>query len=162
MRSNDVIEVVTPLGGGISEVTLFPGAAAVLAGIAGVLMEQGRISHSAVRHRSSLESDVALFVRRVEIPVIGRDGAISGVLYRNLPLTSASRSTPLSQDQDTTIIGEATKAILHDITNLLAKIDCALRLLERQTEVDGRQLIVDRMRHALSNSTTASSALPAP
>jgi hypothetical protein len=33
MQSNDIIEVVTPLGGGISEVTLFPDAAAVLAGI---------------------------------------------------------------------------------------------------------------------------------
>jgi hypothetical protein len=30
MQSNDMIEVVTPLGGGISEVTLLPGAAAVL------------------------------------------------------------------------------------------------------------------------------------
>jgi hypothetical protein len=33
MQSNDIIEVVTPLGGGISEVTLLPDAAAVLAGI---------------------------------------------------------------------------------------------------------------------------------
>lgn len=33
MQSNDIIEVVTPLGSGISEVTLFPDAAAVLAGI---------------------------------------------------------------------------------------------------------------------------------
>jgi hypothetical protein len=103
MQSNDVIEVVTPLGGGISEVALFPDAAAVLAGTAGVLVEQGRIFHSAVRHRSLLESNVALFVRRVEIPVIGRDGEISGVLCRNLPLTGASRSTPLTQDQDTAI-----------------------------------------------------------
>jgi peroxiredoxin len=35
MQSNDVIEVVTPLGGGISEVILFPDATAVLAGTAG-------------------------------------------------------------------------------------------------------------------------------
>ena len=31
MQSNDVIEVVTALGGGISEVTLFPDVTAVLA-----------------------------------------------------------------------------------------------------------------------------------
>jgi hypothetical protein len=30
MQSNDAIEVVAPLGGGISEVALFPDAAAVL------------------------------------------------------------------------------------------------------------------------------------
>ena len=72
MQSNDAIEVVAPLGGGISEVTLFPDAAAVLAGTAGVLVEPGRIFHAAGRHLSSLESDVALFVRRVEIPVTQR------------------------------------------------------------------------------------------
>jgi hypothetical protein len=130
MQSNDVIEVVTPVGGGISEVTSFPDAVAVLAGTAGVLVEPGRIFHSAVRYRLSLESDVVLFVRRVEIPVIGRDGEIAGVLCRSLPLTSASRSTPLTEDQD------ATKEMLHNITNLLATIYCGLRLLERQTEIE--------------------------
>ena len=34
MQSNDAIEVVAPLGGGISEVALFPDAAAVPAGTA--------------------------------------------------------------------------------------------------------------------------------
>jgi hypothetical protein len=118
MQSNDVIEVVTPLGSGISEVTSRPDAAAVLAGTAGVLVERCRIFHATVRHLSSLESDVDLFVRRVEIPVVSRDGEIAGVLCRNLPPTGASRSAPLTQDQDTDIIGEATNAILHDIKNL--------------------------------------------
>jgi signal transduction histidine kinase len=156
MQSNDAIEVVAPLGGRISEVTLFPDAAAVLAGTAGVLVEPGRIFHAAGRHLSSLESDVALFVRRIEIPVIGRDGEIAGMLCRNSPLSSASRSTPLTQDQH---IGEATKTILHDITNLLATIDCGLRLLERQTEVEGRQLIVDRMRHSVQRGAVSSRKL---
>ena len=40
MRSNDVIEVVKPLGGGISEVTLFSDEAAGLASTAAVLVEQ--------------------------------------------------------------------------------------------------------------------------
>ena len=98
-------------------------------------------------------------MRRVEIPVIGRDGGIAGVLCRNSPLTSASRSTPLTQDQHTVIIGEATRAILHDITNLLATIDCGLRLLERQTEVEGRQLIVDRMRRSVQRGAISSCKL---
>lgn len=70
--------------------------------------------------------------------MIGRDGEIAGVLCRNWPLSSASPSTPLTQDQDTAIIGEATKRILHDIANLLATIDCRLSLLERQKDVEGR------------------------
>jgi len=158
MQGNDVIEVVAPLRGGISEITSFPDAAAVL-GTTGVLVEQGRIFYAAVRHRSSLETDVALFLSRVEIPVIGRDGEITGVLCSNPLLTSASHSTPLMQDQDTAIIGEATKTILHDITNLLATIDCGLRLLERQTEVEGRQLIVDRMRHSVQRGAGLSRKL---
>src|SRR6266576_4822758 len=124
MQSNDAIEVVAPLSGRISEVALFPNAAAVLAGAAGVLVEPGRIFHAAGRHLSSLESDVALFVRRIEIPVIGRDGEIAGVLCRNSPLSGASRSTPLTQDQHTAIIGEAAKTMLHAISNILARSDC--------------------------------------
>ena len=111
VQSNDVIEVVAPPGGGISEVTSFPDAAAGLAGTAGVLMEPDRSFCAADRHRSSRESDVAVFARRVEIPVIGRDGEIAGVLCRNSPLTSESRSIPLTQDQDAATIGEATKTI---------------------------------------------------
>ena len=159
MQGNDVVEVVAPLRGGISEVTSFPDAAAVLAGTAGVLVAQGRICYAAVRHRSSLETGVALFVSRVEIPVIGRNGEITGVLCSNSSLTSALRSPPLPQDQDIAIMGEATKTILHDIANLLATIDCGLRLLERHTEVEGRQLIVDRMRHSVQRGTVLSRKL---
>ena len=88
MQSNDAIEVVAPLGGGISE----SDAAAVPAGTAGVSVESGRVFLAAGRHRSSLESDVTMFVRRIEIPVIGRDGEIAGVPCRNSPPSSASRS----------------------------------------------------------------------
>src|SRR6266567_4083754 len=92
MQDNDAIEVVAPLVGGISEVALFPDAAAVLASTADILLEPGRLFNAAGRHLSSLESNVALFVRRVEIHVIGRDGEIAGVPCRNSPPSSASRS----------------------------------------------------------------------
>ena len=60
MQSNDAIEVVAPLGGGFREVTLFPDAAAVLAGAAECIDGTGLgIFHAAGRHLSSLESDVA-------------------------------------------------------------------------------------------------------
>jgi len=59
LQGNDAIEVVAPLGAGISEVS-FPDAAAVLAGTAGELAEPGQIFYAARRLLSSLESDVAL------------------------------------------------------------------------------------------------------
>jgi hypothetical protein len=132
LQSNDMIKVVTPLGGGISEITSFPDEATVLAGIAGILVERGRIFHAVVRHLSSAESDVSLIVRTVEIPLIGEDGEISGVLCRNLPLTSPSPPTPLTVYQGTAIIGEVAKGILRDITNLLATIDCGLWVLGKR------------------------------
>jgi len=49
MQSNDVIEVVMALGGGISEVNLFPDVTAVLAGTAGELVEPGRRPASIIR-----------------------------------------------------------------------------------------------------------------
>ena len=98
MQSNDAIEVVAPLGGGISEVTLFPDAAAVLAGTAGVLAEPGRIFHAAGRHLSSLESDVALFVRRVEIPVVG-EGSESGDQRTPPGSRHQSRSTDANRER---------------------------------------------------------------
>jgi signal transduction histidine kinase len=154
MQSNDAIEVIAPPDGEVSEVTLCSDAAPVLSGTAGVLVEAGRISHAARRHLSALE-DVSLCVRRIELPVIGIDGEIAGVLFRNSPLSSASRPTPLTQDQHAAIVGEATKKILHDITNILATIDCGLWGLERQTAVEGRQLIVDRMRHSVQRGAVS-------
>ena len=155
MQSNDAIEVAVPFGAAISEVALC--AAAVLTGTACILAEPGRICFAAGRNLSSLESDVSLFAGRVEIPVIGGNGEIAGVLCCNSPLSSAS--TLLTQNQDTATIGEAAKTILHDIANLLATIDCGLQLLERQTEVGGRQLIVDRMRHAVRRVVVSSRKL---
>ena len=73
-----------------------------------------------------LESDVTLFVRRIEIPVIGRDGELSGVPCRDSPLISASCSTPVTQDQ-------------HRVTGEPPKCFCILlaTISEGETEVEG-------------------------
>jgi hypothetical protein len=75
MQSNDAIEVVAPLGGGVRELTLFPDAAAVLAGLAGVSVEPGGIFHAARRHLSSLESDAATFVRTLGLDQVQQQRA---------------------------------------------------------------------------------------
>jgi hypothetical protein len=102
MQSDDVIQVVTNLlAVGSAKLLYSRMRLPFLRALRLHWWNRGRVFHSAVRHQSLLESDVALLVRRVDIPVIGRDGEISGVLCRNVLLTSASRSTSLTQDRDT-------------------------------------------------------------
>ena len=99
MQSSDVIEVVTHLLA-VGSVKLLYSRMRLpfLRALRLYWWRRGGVFCSDVQHRSLLESDVAVLVRKVEIPVIGRNGEISGVLYRNLLLTSASRSTQLTQD----------------------------------------------------------------
>jgi hypothetical protein len=56
VQGYDVIKVVAPFGCAISEVGLFPDAAAVLAGTARVLAEPGRSFHAARRHNFRLRA----------------------------------------------------------------------------------------------------------
>jgi hypothetical protein len=98
MQSSDVIEVVTHLlAAGSAKLLYSRIRVPFLRALRLYWLNRARVFHSAVQHRSSIESDVGLLVKRVEIPVIGRDGEISGVLRRSFPLTSASRSTALTK-----------------------------------------------------------------
>jgi hypothetical protein len=101
MQSSDMIEVVTHLLA-VGSVKLLYSRMRLpfLRALRLYWWRRGRTFHSDVRHRSLQESDVVLLVGKVEIPVIGRDGEISGVLCRNLLLTSASRPVPLTQDPE--------------------------------------------------------------
>ena len=88
MQSRDMIEVVTHLLA-VGSVKLLYSRMRLpfLRALRLYWWRRGRTFHSDVRHRSLPESDVVLLVGKVEIPVIGRDGEISGVLCRNLVLT---------------------------------------------------------------------------
>ena len=72
MQSSDAMEVVAPLAGGISEVSLFPDAAVVLVGTAGALVEPGRSFHTALPH----DGEVAISAKN-SVP---RPGASTGVV----------------------------------------------------------------------------------
>jgi len=62
MQNNDAIEVVAPLGGGISEVALFPDAAAVLTSTAGaVRMMLQPVSRLADGNYVDLSNSIATF-----------------------------------------------------------------------------------------------------
>lgn len=99
MQSSDMIEVVTHLlAVGSIKLLYSRMRLPLLRALRLYLWRRGRAFYSDVQLPSSLDNDVVVMVRRVEIPVIGRDGEISGVLYRNLLLTSASRPAPLTRD----------------------------------------------------------------
>jgi hypothetical protein len=94
MQSGDVIEVVTHLLAAGSVKLLYSRMRLPLFRILRLnWWRKGRVFYSDTQHQSLIETDVVLLVRMVEIPVIGRDGEISGVLCCNLLLTSTSRST---------------------------------------------------------------------
>jgi hypothetical protein len=109
MQTNDVIEVVTHLLAAGSVKLLCSRMRLPLFRILRLYWwHRGRVFYSDTEHQSLLVTDVVLLVRRVEIPVIGRDGEISGVLCRNLLLTSTSRSTTPRRRIETSPIARLT------------------------------------------------------
>jgi hypothetical protein len=92
MQGNDAIEVVPPLGGGISEVTLIPDAYCRSCEHCECI---GGTGSDFSRRQTAPIIDVALFVRRIEIPAIGRNGEIAGVLCRYSPRSQLQHSRSL-------------------------------------------------------------------
>lgn len=97
-------------------------------------------------------------IRCVEIPVLGKDGEVTGVLCSRVPIAVAPCLKPLRKKRRT-IVDAATRSVVHDLINVLASIDCGLRLLDRQTETTKRRVIVERMRHAIMRGVRQSREL---
>jgi signal transduction histidine kinase len=88
----------------------------------------------------------------VEVPLLGEDGRITGVLCRNTgvdfrPLVPA----PIERD--------AAQVYAHDLGNLLAVIDGGLRLLDVKTDAEDRALIVARLHRAVERGAALSRKL---
>jgi signal transduction histidine kinase len=88
----------------------------------------------------------------VEVPLLGEDGRITGVLCRNrgvdfTPLPPA----PIGRD--------AAQAYAHDLGNLLAVIDGGLRLLDTKTQAKDRARVVERLHRAVERGVTLSRKL---
>ena len=92
---------------------------------------------------------VSIASRCVEIPLVGGNGQISGVLCQSM-LPSDVRGALVSGRGEAREIEDAAQLVVHDINNLLAVIGSGRRLLEGQSDSADRKVIVRKMQQAIS------------
>ena len=93
-------------------------------------------------------------VQGVEIPLVGRDGEISGVLCRTAP---RSDTRGVFGQEGARAIGDMAQFVVHD--NLLAVIGGGPRRLERQSDAGYRKAFVRKMQHAITRGALGSRQL---
>lgn len=93
--------------------------------------------------------------RCVEIPVIGSDGEVSGVLCHTSWFDTRGASALRPQEEMHTTEDPA-RFIVHDINNVLAVIASGLRLIERQSNAEHRRAIVSRLQDAITRGAMLS------
>jgi signal transduction histidine kinase len=132
----------------------------VLAERGGVAIGPGRGFSTYVRPaRHGARQGSPVRIRSVEIPLIGSDGEISGVLCRDIPIAERANPVTHSELQRLQAIDEIAKVFVHDINNLLSVIGGGLRLLERQGDAEAREAIFERMRQAIARGAGLSRSL---
>ena len=97
--------------------------------------------------------------RCVEIPVVGRDGEISGVLCRTTPRSDTRGVFSSRGPEGARAIGDVAQFVVHDINNLLAVIASGLGLLECQSDAAYRKAIISKMKHAITRGALLSRQL---
>jgi signal transduction histidine kinase len=144
----------------------FPGAVespaledvVVLVDSAGVSLGVQRAFSARVR---SVHDDGSAFIasRCVEIPLVGRDREVSGVLCHTSPRPDARGAVAAGGRARVRAIADVAQFMVYDINNLLAMIDSGLRLLECQSDAAYRKAIVSKMRHAITRGALLSRQL---
>jgi signal transduction histidine kinase len=130
----------------------------VLADSAGVALGVQRAFSARVR---SVRDDGSGLIasRCVEIPLVGRDGEISGVLCLTAPQPEMRGVFSSRRPEGTRAIGDVAQFVVHDINNLLAVIGSGLRLLECQSDAAYRKAIISKMQHAITRGALLSRQL---
>jgi signal transduction histidine kinase len=127
----------------------------VLADSAGVALGVQRTFSARVR---SVRNDGGLIAFRcVEIPLVGREGEISGVLCRTAPRSPGVFSSRGPEGART--IEDVAQFVVHDINNLFAVIGSGLRLLECEDDAACRKAMVDKMQEAITQGALLSRQL---
>jgi signal transduction histidine kinase len=130
----------------------------VLADSAGVALGVQRAFSARVR--SVRDNGSGLIASRcVEIPLVGRDGEISGVLCRIAPRSDTRGVFSSRAPEGARAIGDAAQLVVHDINNLLAVIGSGLQLLECQSDAAYRKAIVGKMQEAITRGAMLSQQL---
>jgi signal transduction histidine kinase len=130
----------------------------VLADSAGVALGVQRTFSARVR---SVRDDGSRLIasRCVEIPLVGRDGEISGVLCRAAPRSDTRGVLSSCGPERVRAIADVAQFVVHDINNLFAVIGGGLRLLECQSDAAYRKAIVSKMQHAITRGALLSRQL---
>jgi signal transduction histidine kinase len=126
----------------------------VLADSAGVAVG-ARLGFCAKVRRSHRDAG-GLASKWVEIPVVGDDGEISGILCQAAPRSDTL--PPHRHDVDGEI-GDNAQFVVHDINNLFAVIGSGLRLLERHEDGAHRKAIFGKMQEAITRGASLSRQL---
>jgi signal transduction histidine kinase len=144
----------------------FPGSAesppledvVVLADSAGVALGVQRTFSARVR---SVRDDGSGLIasRCVEIPLVGRDGEICGVLCQAAPRSDTRGVLSSCGPERARAIADVAQFVVHDINNLFAVIGSGLRLLECQSDAAYRKAIVSKMQHAITRGALLSRQL---
>jgi hypothetical protein len=125
----------------------------VLADRAGVALGVQRAFSARVRSVRD-DGNGLIASRCVEIPLVGRDGEISGVLCRTAP---RSDTGGVFGQEGARAIGDMTQFVVHD--NLLAVIGGGPRRLERKSDAAYRKAFVRKMQHAITRGALGSRQL---
>jgi signal transduction histidine kinase len=108
----------------------------------------------AVRHRGGLIAS-----RCVEIPLVGRDGEVSGILCHAAPQSDTRGAIAPRGRGGVRAIEDLAQFVVHDINNLLAVIGSGLQLLECQSDAAYRKAIVGKMLQAITRGALLSRQL---
>ncbi|MET4024029.1 ATP-binding protein [Bradyrhizobium sp. S3.2.12] len=131
----------------------------VLVGSAGVALEVQRAFSARV---SRVRDGGSGFIgsRYLEIPLVGSDGAVSGILCHSSSRSATDAPVAFGgreREGGRTIADVAQ--FVHDIHNLFAVIGSGLRLLECQSDAESRKAIVDNMQEAITRGALLSRQL---
>ncbi len=144
----------------------FPGAVespqledvVVLANSAGVALGVQRTFSARVR---SVRDDGSGLIasRCVEIPLVGSEGEVSGILCHTGPRSGTRGAVAPRERERVRAIADVAQFVFHDINNLLAVIGSGLRLLECEGDVAYRKAIVGKMQEAITRAALLSRRL---
>jgi signal transduction histidine kinase len=130
----------------------------VLVDSAGVALGVQRAFSARVRDvRNSGSGGIAS--RCVEIPLLGSDGDVSGILCHTGARSDTRGAVVARGHESVTAIADVAQFVVHDINNLLAVIGSGLRLLECQTDAAYREAIVGKMQEAITRGALLSRQL---
>ena len=88
--------------------------------------------------------------RYVEIPLVGSDGEVSGILCHTSPRSDTRGAVAAGGRARMRAITDVAQFVAHDINNLIAVIGSGLRLLECQSDAAYRKAIIDKMQETIT------------